>query len=169
MVMSCLVEPLVPPLVGRGASARPGRTRLRASGLAKTALLMSAVMAVGGVSAEASARALDEAPKHAVKSPHKRPAPIPLRDVAKVFGKLKTFLREEETPRMARPGLAPRFEWDAVWASRLRHAVDVGRDPGGCGLGRGRRSDRLGRSRSTTFLRFGSGEFRSGPSSPIFA
>lgn len=168
MVMSCLVEPLIPPLVGRGAAARPGRTRLRTSGLAKTALLMSAVMAVGGVSAEAATRSAEAAPKHAVKSPHKKPAPIPLRDVARVFGKLKAFVREGDALSVIRPGLAPRFEWDAVWASRLRHAVDVGRDPG-YGLGRGRRADRIGRSRSTTFLRFGSGEFRSGPSSPVFA
>lgn len=174
MVMSCLVEPLVAPLVGRGAGARPAgsrgaRTGLQSSRLSRTALLMSAVMAIGGVSAENlldSKR--DGRAEKVTKNPHKRPDAIPLRDVAKVFGKAKTFPREDERLQVPAPALAPRFEWDAVWASRLRHADDISRDLGRA-LGRGRRADRIGRSKPIPLLCFGSGEFRSGPSSPVFA
>lgn len=167
MVMSCLVEPLVAPLVGRGAGARPGRSALQRSRLSRTALLMTAVMAIGGTTSDDLLDAKASKTVRVTKSPHKKPAPIPLRDVAKVFGKVKTFIREDERFSLAKPSLAPRFEWDAVWASRLRHADDI--SGSGRALGRGRRADRVGRSRTLPFLCFGSGEYRSGPSSPVFA
>lgn len=133
---------------------------------------MTAVMAVGGTTAGDLLERGSDASRAAEKTyrnPHKKPAPIPLRDVAKVFGYAKaTHNREREGFSLARPGLAPRFEWDAVCASRLRHAFDLTRDPGSV-LGRGRSTERIHRSRTSPFLRFGSGTFRSGPSSPLFA
>ena len=169
--MSCLVEPLVSPLVGRGADVRARRTGLARSRLAASALMMTAVMAVGSTTAGDlidRTDAVREA-ERVYRNPHKPPAPIPYHEVARVFGHVKVIHEpEKQGVRVARPGLAPRFEWDAIWASRLKHACDS--SPGsGSVLTRGRRAARLSRSRSTTFLRFGSGLHRSGPSSPALA
>lgn len=166
--MSCLVEPLVAPLVGRGAGAR--RTSLARSRLAASALVMSAVMAVATPVTAGDLLERDAATREAEKAyrnAHKRPEPVPYRDVGWVFGHERARHEpERDRIRIDRPGLAPRFEWDAVWASRLKHALDWTRDPGPT-LSRARRTERLVRSKRDPFLRFGSGPYRSGPSSPL--
>jgi hypothetical protein len=168
--MSCLVEPLVAPLVGRSANVRARRSGVARSRLGASALLMTAVMAVGThatagdlLERDAKTRAAEKTHRNA----HKPGDAVPLRDVGRVFGHQKALHDpEREGVRVPRPGLAPRFEWDAILASRARHAIDLTRAPSP-GLGRGVRADRLSRSRPPTFLRFGSGEHRSGPPSPV--
>ena len=97
------------------------------------------------------------------RNAHRPPAPIPLRDVARVFGHAKAvFEADRATPRIGRPGLAPRFEWDAVWAARLEHE----RARPWTNLVQGRWRDPLSRSRPPTSAMFGSGRHRSGPAGP---
>lgn len=168
MVMSCLVEPLVGPLVGRRTNVSGRRTGLKRSRLSASALFVSAIMAMGSTTAgdvlDRDARIRDA--EKSYRNAHKRPDPIPLRDVGRVFGKVKAIHNpDEEKLRVLRQGLAPRFEWDAIHASRLKHATDLTRDPGPT-LTRARRTSRLVSSKSLAFLRFASGKHRSGAYSP---
>lgn len=164
MVLSCLVEPLVQPLVGRGTRGPGRRTALSRSRLASTALAMSALLAVA-TSADASdlleGRTAPEA-EQVQRNAHAKPAPIPYRVVLEQF----TAARREDDHLVAQPGLAPEFEWDAVLAHRLRHSRDIVRDIGP-GLGLGRRLDRLLSSAQLTFHLFASGQHQSGAPNPV--
>lgn len=160
MVFSCLVEPLVAPLVGRRASA-PGRgSALTKSRLAATALATSALLALASSAnaAEREEQAVRASKPEAtlVRNAHKPPAPMPSRVV------LEASLGRVERFQLEAPGEAPEFEWDAIFAHRLKHSRDLVRDTGP-GLGLGRRVDRL-TSALGTFLRFASGRHLSGPS-----
>ena len=163
MVKSSLVEPLVAPLVQPlvGGRRRGGVVRSR---LARTALMMSAVMVVATAAEPDAVETRTRAPSPTVeRNAHRPPAPIPLRDVARVFGHAKAvFEADRATPRIGRPGLAPRFEWDAVWAARLEHE----RARPWTNLVQGRWRDHLSRSRPPTYAMFGSGRHRSGPAGP---
>lgn len=162
--MSSLVEPLVAPLVTPLVGGRGRRTGIVRSRLAASALLMTAVMAVSTDTAQSLP---DTSPEPTVeRNAHRPPAPIPMRDVARVFGHAKAIEVERVRLVTPRPGLAPRFEWDAIQASRLRHATDLSAATAH-GLVRARSLDRLGRSRPPTFTLFGSGEHRSGSSAPV--
>lgn len=162
MVLSCLVEPLVPPLVGRGTDAAPGRrskSYLSRSRLASTALALSAVLATG-TSAQAEdlleGRVAPE-PVHIHKHAHKKPDPIPYR----VMFEAVALVAQRERLPMAALHRAPDFEWDAVLAHRLKHSRDIARMPGPC-LGHGTWLDRLATPDDTTFLLFSSGQHQSG-------
>lgn len=162
VVASCLVEPLVRPLVpgrgGGGGGPRPGsRTALRGK-LAATALACSMLMAV---TTNATASELLEAPEapRVHRNAHAKPDPIPSHE------RLAEVARREDDI-VARPALAPEFEWDAVEASRRRHARDIVRDTGP-GLGLGRRLDRL-TAVLRSFLLFSSGWHHSGAPNPAF-
>lgn len=167
MVMSCLVEPLVQPLVSSVVGGRGRRTGSVRSRLAASAMMMSAVMALGTPSPLDAAETRDAAPT-VERNAHKPPAPVPLRDVPRVFGGVKAIFDLKGLPRVAKPWLAPRFEWDAIWASRLRHACDLMTDPGPV-LGRARRRSRVEGAWPPTFLRFGSGVHLAGASGPLAA
>ena len=101
---------------------------------------------------------LRRAPK-VLRNAHAKPDPIPSRVLL-----AEAARREDDI--VERPALAPEFEWDAVEASRRRHAWDIVRDTGP-GLGLGRRIDRL-TAVLRPFLLFHSGWHQSGASSPAF-
>jgi hypothetical protein len=153
MVLSCLVEPLVSPLIGRGASG-PGRrsgisrSRLAASALITSALLVcaSSIDSVDEVKAEEPA---------AQRNAHKKPDPIPYRQV------LDEFVARDEKIMSFDLIAAPDFESEAILMSRLKHSRDIVRDTGP-GLGLGLRIDRTRSAANETFLLFASGKHLSG-------
>ena len=124
--------------------------------MAATALACSMLMAV---TTNATASELLEEPEapRVQRNAHAKPAPVPSRIQLAEAAK-----REDDI--VIRPGLAPEFEWDAVEASRRRHARDIVRDTGPC-LGLGRRLDRL-TAASRPFLLYQSGWHHSGAPQP---
>lgn len=163
MVLSCLVEPLVSPLVGRGTSGPGRKSGLRRSRFAATALAASALMAVStcvdvSTLREEAKAAAPEA--KVVRNAHRRPDATPYRVV------LAAFLGREENPLLAEPGEAPDFEHRALYVHRLRHRRDLGIDPGPV-LGLGRRLDRLRPSALSAFRLFASATCRAGAPYPI--
>jgi len=161
MVLSCLVEPLVAPLVGRGAGPRRGSALSRRRLLA-TALMASALV---GVTTQGHAAEVERRLKHgraekteqrALRNAHQKPAAKPYRLVMAEFA-LAARPKEE----LAQPGQAADFESDGLRLDRLRHARDIGKATGPT-LALARRLDALTAARSSTFLRFGSGHYRSG-------
>lgn len=154
MVLSCLVEPLVAPLVG------PRRTAIRRSRLAATALAASALMAIA-CPAQASEVASGNAKAAAsrVRNAHKKPAPIPLRVV--VAQHTQVAVRRDEAIRLAAPGEAAAFEQEALLVHRLLHRRKLETDLG-FPLGLGRAKHRLCQSMARAFLLFGSGQLRAG-------
>lgn len=160
MVFSCLVEPLVKPLVGRGTSGPGRRTALRRSRLASTALAVSALMACA-TAADASLLDGHQKKQSEVRcNAHAKPAPIPSRVE---LDRLATLRNEDEL--VAAPALAPDFEWEALSAAHLRHRRDIGLDTGS-GLGLGKRLDRLLSPVESTFVLFSSGQHQSGAPNP---
>lgn len=146
-------SPLVRPFVGRPSCARGARSGITRSRLARTALAASLLLAVA---TEASASELVQAGGQAeVKAgtAHQRPRHPKL-------GFLDAFIPAPVAIRLRPPAEAPRFEWDAVLAQRLRHARDIVRD--GAALGAARRVDRLIRGRPPSVLRFYSGQPQAG-------
>src|SRR5258708_6592331 len=82
MVLSCLVEPLVSPLTGRGT----GGSRLSGTRLLSTALACSAVLAIAGSAGEAKAAEMERvrvAKKidFEARNAHRKPEPIPYREL----------------------------------------------------------------------------------------
>ncbi|MBK8009908.1 MAG: hypothetical protein IPK13_01050 [Deltaproteobacteria bacterium] len=154
MVLSCLVDPLVPPLVG-GTSGRGRKTRLSGSRLMSTALVATALAAVVSLAGHSSGQAKafgGKAQPTIGRTAHRPPSVratgcLPSTEVA--------ALRDDQQVRPSRPGSAPDFEWDAIRAHRLRHGRNIARD-GGPGLGAGRRIDRLDCAQSI-LLHFASG------------
>ncbi len=159
MVLSCLVEPLVSPLIGRGASGPGRRSGLGRSRLAATALIASALL----VSAKGlpSVDELKQETTEVARNAHKKPDPIPYHQI------LAQFVRREDDQRVLALVEAPAFEWDAITAHRLKHSRDLVRDTGP-GLGHGLRIDRTRRARQT-FLLFLSGRHLSGSPAHAFA
>lgn len=160
MVFSCLVEPLVQPLVGRRTGLSGGA--LQKSRLAATALACTALMALAGtaeaaaLAARAKARTAEPARAEAsMRNAHAKPAPIPYREL------LQTVFVTRREDELEEPGLAPSFEQDALNAHRLKHKRDIARDQSP-GLGLGVRIDRLRGGTLATFLRFGSGRHLAG-------
>lgn len=152
MVLSCLVEPLVPPLVKR----RPGSvgTIPRGRRLAATALAATA-LALVSTTVEDRAPELERIERVRVtRNAHRRPDPPP-----RPLPALDTVLDEVRTRAALR--VTPRFEWDALRAHRLRHRQDLAQDQRP-GLGLGRHLDRLISPRDANFLRFGSATPRTG-------
>lgn len=154
MVRSCLVQPLVAPLVGSGTRG-PGRR----TGLSRSRLLATALTATLLVTVATQADAVEAAMSpHQVEmkagTAHQKPKPIPTRDLLQVL-----MPPVVSTKTVLLPGVAPHFDWDAVEAHRRRQRV-VPHD--GASLATGRRLDRLIRCRSSVFLRFHSGKHRSG-------
>lgn len=161
MVLSCLVEPLVSPLIGRGAGGPGRKSGFRRSRLGATALAASALLvcAQGLPSADDLLKEKNE--ERVVCNAHAKPAPIPSRvQLAELLA-----VREDEAPELAAPVEAPEFEWDAVFAHRLKHSRDIVRDTGP-GLGLGLRIDRTRGAVSRTFCLFASGQHRSGAPNP---
>lgn len=162
MVLSCLVEPLVSPLVGRGASGPGRKSGFRRSRLGATALAASALLVCAG-SLPSADDLLKENKKEerVVRNAHAKPAPIPSAvQLAELLA-----VREEEAPTLGAPAEAPEFEWDAVLAHRLKHSRDIVRDTGP-GLGLGIRIDRTRGAVSSTFCLYASGQHRSGAPNP---
>jgi hypothetical protein len=165
MVFSCLVQPLVTPLVRRGAVGGQRRTAL-GSRLLSTALMASALVAVA-VSAQASAaektaRSLDRRPaaEQLVRNAHKKPEPLPLRLV------LAAFARRDDLLEVVKPGLASELDQALLRLERARPPPEGFPQHPGPGLWAGKRLDRLLASRSSTFLRFGAGRHLSGAPNP---
>jgi hypothetical protein len=152
MVLSCLVEPLVSPLIGRGASG-PGRSGIRRSRLAASALITSALFVCA--SSMPSLDDVKEEQPAAVRNAHKKPDPIPYRQV------LDAFIARDEKIMCFDLIAAPEFESEAILMSRLKHSRDIVRDTGP-GLGLGLRIDRTRRAANQTFLLFASGKHLSG-------
>lgn len=155
MVLSCLVEPLVSPLVGRGTTGRR-RSGLSGTRLASTALACTALLALANparaetILADANEVRIDRT----VRNAHVKPKTMSyLELVQTVF----TVQRREE---LAAPPESACFEQDAVEAHRLKHKRDIVRDSGPS-LGLGQRIDRLFGASTKTYLRFGSGVHQS--------
>jgi hypothetical protein len=158
MVLSCLVEPLVSPLKGRGASG-PGRSMIMRSRLATSALIASALYVAA--SSMPASEIVEEREQVACNA-HRRPDPKPYRELFEI----PVWAVAREDDRMRAPEASAEFEWDAVVAHRLTHARNIARDTGP-GLGRGRRIDRTRRSPVLTYALFGSGRHRAGSPRPI--
>lgn len=159
MGLSCLVEPLVKPLVARRTGGLARQARLGGSALAMTAIAASALLACAN---PAAADQIAKTEKHdVVRSAHKKPKAISYRAMLAHFQAIR---RQDLTLDVLTE--APDFETEAVRAARWRHAWDTG---GGSGpvLRLGMRIDRLlGAADRSTFLRFGSGQHRSGSPTP---
>ena len=156
MVLSCLVEPLVSPLIGRGASGPGRRSGFRRSRLAASALVASALL-VCASSMPSADDVLQEKETEAevVRNAHKKPDPIPYRQV------LDSFIAREDKILSFDLIAAPDFESEAILMSRLKHSRDIVRDTGP-GLGLGLRIDRTRSAANETFLLFASGKHLSG-------
>ncbi|MCB9646719.1 MAG: hypothetical protein H6730_09030 [Deltaproteobacteria bacterium] len=159
MVLSCLVEPLVQPLVGRGTRGPARRTALSRGRLAASALAVSALLAVA---TNADAQDLLEGRTAPAKSQccartaHKKPAAVPYREVLARF-----LAARREDDIVVAPALSADFEQEAIGVHRLRHARNLVRDSGP-GLGVARRLARVTAPAERTFLLFASGQHMSG-------
>src|SRR5687768_5056176 len=79
MVLSCLVEPLVSPLIGQGTSG-PRRTSLTRTRLLATAIAVSALVTLSSPASGAELQ-LEKAPHAAMRNAHQKPAPKPYREM----------------------------------------------------------------------------------------
>jgi hypothetical protein len=154
MVLSCLVEPLVSPLIGRGTGG-PGRTGLSRSRLAASAQITSALLVAASSMPSADELLQQEETTEVARNAHKKPDPIPYRQV------LDAFIARDEKIMSFDLIAAPEFESEAILMSRLKHSRDIVRDTGP-GLGLGLRIDRTRRASQETFLLFASGKHLSG-------
>jgi hypothetical protein len=156
MVLSCLVEPLVPPLTGRGTR----RSALSGTRLAMTALAASIVALSGATFKGEKVHAPAKAEKTVVANAHKRPDAIPYRvQFAHLF--LASAIE-----KIAEPGEAACFEQKALGDHRLRHKKNLIRETGPS-LGLALRLDRLRGGSAETWLRFGSAVHLSGVASHL--
>jgi hypothetical protein len=159
MVLSCLVEPLVQPLVGRGARGPARRTALSRGRLAASALAVSALLAVA-TNADAAdlleGRTTAAQAEGCVRTAHKKPAALPYREL---LAQVAAARREDDL--VAAPAQSPEFEQAALGVHRLRHARNLVRDSGP-GLGVARRLARVTAPAERTFLLFASGRHMSG-------
>jgi hypothetical protein len=154
MVLSCLVEPLVPPLTGRGTGG-PRRSALAGTRLAMTALAASIVALSGASFKGEKVHAPAKAESTVVCNAHKRPDAIPYRV------QFAHLYLAAELEKLAEPGEAACFEQKALGDHRLRDKKNLIRDTGP-GLGLALRLDRLRGGSAETWLRFGSGVHQSG-------
>ena len=154
MVLSCLVEPLVSPLIGRGTGGPGRRSTIRRSRLAASALITSALL-VCASSMPSADDLLEEKQEEVARNAHKKPDPIPYRQV------LDEFIAREDKILSFDLIAAPEFESEAILLSRLKHSRDIVRDTGP-GLGLGLRIDRTRSASNRNFLLFASGKHLSG-------
>jgi hypothetical protein len=125
MVLSCLVEPLVSPLVGQGISGRR-RTALLGTRLLSTALALTALSTVAGM-AEAEEIAAHAKTEEARVAPnaHKKPDPVPYRVLLQT-----EFLLPHANAEIQMPEESPWFENKAHHAHRLKDERDIRRAQG---------------------------------------
>jgi hypothetical protein len=158
MVLSCLVEPLIAPLVGFGTAGRR-RTALSGSRISVTAIAATALLALSGATIKGDkikAPAPVKAEQTVKANAHKRPDAIPYRVQ---FAHL--FIAPVKEDLLVEPGEAARFEQSSLHEHRLRHKRDIVRETSPC-LGVALRRDRLRGGSADAWLRFGSGTHRSG-------
>ena len=164
MVLSCLVEPLVAPLVGRPGAR--GRTALSRRMVA-TALMASAWAEVTTTAHAAGTlnklQPGDQAETTSIRQAHQKPAATRDREVL-----AQSALPARRKQELEEPGEAAEFESRALRQGRLRPGPDLRRLTGPS-LGIHRRLDALRRARSLTYLTFGAGQHRSGAPNPQFA
>lgn len=167
MVRSCLIEPLVKPLV----APRPGlgrRSALAGSRLAVTALALSALAAVTTYAHATQAELESDSLRSklectVVPNAHRAPKVAPKvlleRFLSTYAQDLLAVAARREDDLVRAPGLAPEFEQDALDPRRLRPSP-VG-DPGSR-LAQVRDVDRLRGGTDPTYLLFGSARHRAG-------
>jgi hypothetical protein len=151
MVLSCLVEPLVRPLAGRGTSGSAlSGTRLAMTALAASIVALSGAQLKGEKIVHAPAKA-----ERIAGNAHKRPDAIPYRvQFAHLF-------LASELEQLAEPGEAASFEQKALGDHRLRAKRNLIRETGPS-LGLALRLDRLRGGSAGTWLRFNSARHLSG-------
>lgn len=165
MVRSCLIEPLVKPLI----APRPGlgrRSALSGSRLAATALALSALAAVTTY-AHATQDVLEseslrsKIESNVVANAHRAPEKVASKVLLARFLESMAVATEarREDDLVQAPQLAPDFDQDALAPPLLRQS-SVG-DPGPR-LARARLIDRLRGGTEATYLLFGSAQHRAG-------
>jgi hypothetical protein len=159
MVLSCLVEPLVSPLTGRGTSGGPRRSALIGTRLAMTALAASALIAVSGAELRGERIVAPAKAERVVANAHKKPDAIAYQQLLETV--FAAYVLRDEDDLVREPGLAASFEQAALGDHRLRDIRNMIRDSGPA-LGLGLRIDRLAGGSDATWLRFGSGRHLSG-------
>src|SRR5687767_15877525 len=119
MVLSCLVEPLVSPLIGRGTGGPGRRSTIRRSRLAASALITSALLVCASSMPSADELLENEKTEEVARNAHKKPDPIPYRRV------LDEFIAREDKILSFDLIQAPEFESEAILLSRLKHSRDI--------------------------------------------
>ena len=167
MVRSCLIEPLVKPLI----APRPGlgrRSALAGSRLAVTALALSALAAVTTYAHATQAQLESDSLRSklecmVVPNAHRTPKVAPKvlleRFLSTYAADLLAEAARREDDLVRAPGLAPDFDQDALDPRLLRQS-SVG-DPGPR-LAQVRAVDRLRGGTDPTYLLFGSARHRAG-------
>lgn len=166
MVRSCLIAPLVKPLVGRGAAGVGRRSAIGRSRILGTALALSALCSVSTM-ADAARETLEaEARKSKIESnvkanAHRAPKKIAARVLLDRFLAL-VAAREDDI--VSAPGEAPEFDNDAIALLSSRHRLrHLGFSAPGCaGLALASRVDRLHSGADPTYFLFGSAQHLSG-------
>jgi len=163
MIRSCLIAPLVQPLI---ASRFGRRTGLSGSRLAATALCLSALAAVTTY-ADATRAALESASlrskleSNVVANAHRLPEKVAPKVLLERFLNTEALVaRREDVGLVAAPALSPDF---LQIHNPLLEPPPKSRVPSpGSRLSEARRIDRLTGGHDSTFLLFGSGQHRSG-------
>lgn len=158
MVRSCLIAPLVQPLVGRGTSGVGRRSAISRSRIFGTALALSALCSVSTMADAARATLESEALKSKVESTVKANAHRAPKIAAKVL--LERFLAgiaRRADDLVTAPSESPDFEQEGLAIARVRarlkyYSPDTAR----------RAVDRLLAGADPTYLLFGSGVHLSG-------
>src|SRR5687767_8119955 len=104
MVLSCLVEPLVSPLTGRGTSGHR-RSALTGTRLAMTALAASALVALSGATLKNEKIYAPAKAEKVVQNAHKKPEATPYRVLLETV-----FLVRAREDLISMPGEAACFE-----------------------------------------------------------
>lgn len=164
MVRSCLIEPLVKPLIAsRGNLGR--RSALSGSRLAATALALSALAAVTTYAHATQAALESEALRSKVESTvvanaHRLPEKAaPKVVLARFLASIAAEEARREDDLVSAPDAAPDFDQDALDPTRLRQSSAA--DPGPR-LRIAVHSSRRTRGAHPTYLLFGSAQHRAG-------
>jgi hypothetical protein len=163
MIRSCLIEPLVKPLVGRGSAGVGRRSALSRGKILSTCL---ALTALASVTTAADAREMEaELQKSQIEATVKPNAHrAPKLATQKMLDRFLSLVARREDDIVRRPALSPDFERVALEVdqrrSRLRPLAAHAR--GAAGLWLARRTERLRAGADSTFLLFGSGVHLSG-------
>lgn len=163
MVRSCLIEPLVKPLVGRGASGRGRRSALARSRIAATCLALSALVSVSTAADAAHEQLESEALKSRLAQTVKANAHrAPKIDSKVALANLLALVAAREDEIVAPLVESPGFEQEALRHRRKRPPLIGAHRPGPDGLGLAERLDLLFSGTDPTFRLFGSGQHLSG-------